>query len=799
MRQGTRPEARESAEVLRALVALPLSALVALLGCEAPTPGGLDGGVSSMDGGGDPPDVTDGGPRADGAPPELDGAPLDGAVPGADGSMPSDGGADAGPPGCSPAACDDGVACTEDACSEDGRCVHLLLESACARGQFCDLTRGCVDGAVCATDADCADGDPCTTGERCDMSFPRRCTHRVLDADGDRETTAACGGGDCDDTSAGFAEMAHQVCGSAVDADCDGIVALDDLLGTTACATEVFVGGLAACPSDGWDVASGGLEYPALEPRPSDLDVTLCSDPLAAVQALARCQSRATCDASQACSVSVSSDGATVVDGVRVSFTDCSAAFRASCGCLPGSTACRATVHSLCDESCTISALGMTLPCVASSVSGSSPTFDVCRGLDADPAHCGACDNACFSGEECIRGTCCAPTDADCDGERATACETDLLTSSSHCGACGNPCPMGASCVDGACVCPTGQAVCGASCADISRDSLNCGRCGRACGAGAECLEGSCLDCVSDDPPFSFPVGCAEDPVSGRWCGASLRDGLGGAAGFGEPGQCLPNSDNASVVVDLSTAFPDGIEFGGALRRSVRLHSDGSVFFDRAAAWGGTDLESLFEPVIAGFYADVDTREVACSEGTRCANPVDGGIWFDLVPGQAVFTWDGVGYFRCAVDRRMRFQIILSRPPACPSGSSAADFVIEFRYEACQWDTGAASAGVGGLALPTSPTQSCARDADCVSPIRVCDSCEGRCYDGIPAEAGVVSGAGEGVLLPGSRTHAVTRSLCHGSNLSPPEPGVWRFVVRSGLVTCPAPGEECAPPVACVL
>ncbi len=301
-----------------------------------------------------------------------------------DGGMPAmdagaDAGVDAGPPGCSPAACDDGVSCTEDVCSEDGRCVHRLLETACARGQYCDLARGCVNGAVCSTDAECADSDPCTTMERCDTSFPRRCTHRILDADADRETTTACGGGDCNDASNTVSMMAHQVCGSAVDADCDGLVALDDLLGTTACANDVLVGGLAACPSTPIDV--GGFVNRVVDVAENPLDPSLCSDPFVAVQALAVCQSTAACDASNACVVGVSL-GLTPSDvsfSVNVAFTDCRAAYRAACACAGSSVRCATTWDSLCDSNCRLSDGNA---CIASDIRGAPERVNAFETVD---------------------------------------------------------------------------------------------------------------------------------------------------------------------------------------------------------------------------------------------------------------------------------------------------------------------------------------------------------------------------------------------------------------------------------
>jgi len=45
----------------------------------------------------------------------------------------------------------------------------------------------------------------------------------------------------------------------------------------------------------------------------------------------------------------------------------------------------------------------------------------------------------------------CAEGKGECDGNAATACETDLAGSAQHCGACGNACAAGQSCSAGAC------------------------------------------------------------------------------------------------------------------------------------------------------------------------------------------------------------------------------------------------------------------------------------------------------------------------------------------------------------
>lgn|GEM_PF-3038395 len=70
--------------------------------------------------------------------------------------------------------------------------------------------------------------------------------------------------------------------------------------------------------------------------------------------------------------------------------------------------------------------------------------------------HCGGCSLACSAGSLCVSGTCKATPScsgrADCDGNSANACETDVLSNAANCGSCGNVCGAGTSCFEGACL-----------------------------------------------------------------------------------------------------------------------------------------------------------------------------------------------------------------------------------------------------------------------------------------------------------------------------------------------------------
>jgi MYXO-CTERM domain-containing protein len=304
---------------------------------------------------------------------------------------------------------------------------------------------------------------------------------------------------------------------------------------------------------------------------------------------------------------------------------------------------------------------------------------------------------------------------------------------------------------------------------------------------------------------------CTEDRPNRRYCGTDLVADLGGPANYGARGQCLgPNDDGSSLAIDITPAFPGGLNFFGTTYRSVFLNTNGNITFNGAV---GTYTPDAFpvsdQPMIAPYWADVDIRSSACDEScdfdfttfeedcvASCSNPTDNGVWYHFEPGRAVFTWDNVNYFQCHDDRQMSFQLILTAAEGC-GGATSTDFSVEFRFNKCQWDTGDASSGTDGFSTATTPTETCTTDADCSTFQGHCEPDEGICYDGVPGQSGFDAGNDRDfVMVPGSRTNQIARILCEDSNVTPAERGVWRFLVRGGVVECPGAGEDCVVPSA---
>ncbi len=223
--------------------------------------------------------------------------------------------------------------------------------------------------------------------------------------------------------------------------------------------------------------------------------------------------------------------------------------------------------------------------------------------------------------------------------------------------------------------------------------------------------------------------------IPGRAHAAQLASGMGGPAGFGVNFLDY-NDDSSSGSIDLRPAFPQGLRLWGRTFTTAYVNNNGNMTFGAPVGqYTPTPFPIADQAMIAPFWADVDTRG-----GGR---PGRNGVWWDLRPGQMTVTWHNVGYYGSHNDRENSFQLIIRGGQAEDDGV----FVVEFRYNRCEWTTGDASGGHGGMG-------------------------------GNPGQAGFDGGNRRDYLvLPGSRTRHVLE-LCRRSNVG--EPGVFRFSVVNG-------------------
>jgi len=150
----------------------------------------------------------------------------------------------------------------------------------------------------------------------------------------------------------------------------------------------------------------------------------------------------------------------------------------------------------------------------------------------------------------------------------------------------------------------------------------------------------------------------------------------------------LPRNDDGSTA-----AVPIGftINFFGLVQNTLFVNNNGNVTF--AAALGTFTpfpIQTTGVPIIAPFFADVDTRNLASGVTQYGMDSIGGNAafgvnWFDANAG--------VGYFASHADRLNTFQLVLIDR----SDTGAGNFDFEFNYSTIQWETGDASGGSGGL------------------------------------------------------------------------------------------------------
>ncbi len=145
------------------------------------------------------------------------------------------------------------------------------------------------------------------------------------------------------------------------------------------------------------------------------------------------------------------------------------------------------------------------------------------------------------------------------------------------------------------------------------------------------------------------------------------------------------NDDGSTAGVDLP--FP--VSFFGTTYSYLYVNNNGNVTFNAPlGTYTPFTLDANTPPIIAPFFADVDTR------GGGSA-PVRYGYGTTTYNGRQAFCvdWVNVGYYAGHDDKLNSFQLLL----VDRSDTGAGDFDIVFNYGHILWETGDASSGVNGF------------------------------------------------------------------------------------------------------
>lgn len=210
----------------------------------------------------------------------------------------------------------------------------------------------------------------------------------------------------------------------------------------------------------------------------------------------------------------------------------------------------------------------------------------------------------------------------------------------------------------------------------------------------------------------------------------------------------LPANDDESTA---AVALPFAVDFFGAEYGETYVNNNGNVTFEAPlSTYTPFTISSSVPPIIAPFFADVDTRGLASSLVTYGSTTYGGRPAFCV-------NWADVGYYSGHTDKTNSFQLLL----VDRSNIGAGDFDIIMNYDHIAWETGDASGGAGG-------------------------------FGGTPAAAGYSAGDGEaahffsfpGSISAGAFLDVNPGGLVHGSRESQ-QAGRYIFPIRNGL----APGS----------
>lgn len=209
------------------------------------------------------------------------------------------------------------------------------------------------------------------------------------------------------------------------------------------------------------------------------------------------------------------------------------------------------------------------------------------------------------------------------------------------------------------------------------------------------------------------------------------------------------NDDGSTGLINFGLG---NINFFGTTYTSGYVNNNGNITFNMPLSdFTPRGLTGATPPIIAPFFADVDTRGAGSALTSYGTSTVDGHNAFGV-------NWNGVGYFSGHTDKLNIFQLVLIDR----SDTGVGNFDFEFNENQIRWETGDVSGGDNG-------------------------------FGGSCAVAGYSNGNGTysqltgstvcGALLNGGPNALNTHSL--NSNVA----GRYLFSVRNGAVVTPGPGD----------
>jgi len=143
------------------------------------------------------------------------------------------------------------------------------------------------------------------------------------------------------------------------------------------------------------------------------------------------------------------------------------------------------------------------------------------------------------------------------------------------------------------------------------------------------------------------------------------------------------NDDLSSGQVSLGFT----VNFFGNNYSSLYVNNNGNVTFNGPLEdYTPQGLTGSRLPIIAPFWADVDTRGAGTSPVTYGTDTVNGRLAFGA-------NYVNVGYYDSRGDKLNNFQLVLIER----SDTGTGNFDIEFNYNRIVWETGEADDGINGL------------------------------------------------------------------------------------------------------